>query len=101
MGFRMELYNMLTSYLTLIGLLGFVILDPSVTSLVEGGEKKKDYYQVLGIKSSASDREIKKAFRKLAIKYHPDKNQEKGAEEKFKEIAEGNNHKRHNLPSHD
>lgn len=50
----------------------------------------KDYYEVLGITRRASDREIKKAFRKLAVQYHPDKNKEPGAEEKFREIAEGN-----------
>lgn len=49
----------------------------------------KDYYEVLGIKRNANDREIKKAFRRLAVQYHPDKNKEKGAEEKFREIAEG------------
>jgi molecular chaperone DnaJ len=50
---------------------------------------KKDFYEVLGLQKSASDEEIKKAFRKLAIKYHPDKNQgHKEAEEKFKEINE-------------
>uniref|UniRef100_A0A0K8RGQ8 DnaJ homolog subfamily B member 9 n=1 Tax=Ixodes ricinus TaxID=34613 RepID=A0A0K8RGQ8_IXORI len=48
----------------------------------------KDYYELLGVDRSATDREIKKAFRKLAMKYHPDKNKEKGAEEKFKEIAQ-------------
>jgi molecular chaperone DnaJ len=50
---------------------------------------KKDYYEILGLQKGASDDEIKKGFRKLAIKYHPDKNQgDKEAEEKFKEINE-------------
>ena len=49
----------------------------------------KDYYATLGLEKGASDDEIKKAFRKLAIKYHPDKNQgDKEAENKFKEINE-------------
>ena len=50
---------------------------------------KRDYYDVLGINKSATPEQIKSAYRKLAVKYHPDKNKgDKGAEEKFKEASE-------------
>ncbi|WP_343153856.1 molecular chaperone DnaJ [Buchnera aphidicola (Mindarus keteleerifoliae)] len=61
---------------------------------------KKDYYKVLGVSKSSEDRDIKKAYRRLAMKYHPDRNQgNKIAEKKFKEIKEAyevlsNNQKR-------
>ncbi len=51
---------------------------------------KKDYYGTLGVKKTASAEEIRKAFRKLARKYHPDVNPDKAAEEKFKSISEAN-----------
>ena len=51
--------------------------------------QKRDYYEILGISKKANESEIKKAYRKLALQYHPDKNPgDAAAEEKFKEAAE-------------
>ena len=51
--------------------------------------KSKDFYDILGVKKNEKQKGIKKAFRKLALKYHPDKNKDPGAEAKFVEIAKG------------
>ena len=52
-------------------------------------ENKRDYYEVLGVEKGASAEEIKKSYRKKAMKYHPDRNPgDKEAEEKFKELGE-------------
>lgn len=56
-------------------------------SLVLGA--KKDYYEILGVKRNAKEKDIKRAFRKLAVKYHPDKNKDPDAEKQFVEIAKG------------
>ncbi|MEA3253363.1 MAG: molecular chaperone DnaJ [Chloroflexota bacterium] len=49
---------------------------------------RRDYYELLGLSRNASEEEIKKAFRKLAFQYHPDRNRDPGAEDKFKEVNE-------------
>jgi len=49
---------------------------------------KRDYYEILGVNKDISQDELKKAYRKLALKYHPDRNKESGAEDRFKEISE-------------
>ncbi len=52
------------------------------------GSSKRDYYEVLGVPKDASKEDIKRAYRKLALKYHPDRNKEPDAAEKFREISE-------------
>jgi molecular chaperone DnaJ len=49
---------------------------------------RRDYYEILGVPRDADEKAVKDAFRRLALQYHPDRNKEPGAEEKFKEIAE-------------
>ena len=58
--------------------------EPPLTPEMMG----KDYHAILGVSRSATTDEIKRAYRKMAMKYHPDKNQASDAEERFKEIAE-------------
>lgn len=54
-------------------------------------DPKKNYYDILGIAEDANEDDIKKAYRKLAMKYHPDRNRDNAeAEEKFKEVNEAN-----------
>ncbi|NQT73468.1 MAG: molecular chaperone DnaJ [Chloroflexi bacterium] len=50
--------------------------------------EKRDYFEILGVHRQATDEELKKAYRKLAFQYHPDRNKDNGAEDKFKEVNE-------------
>lgn len=75
-------------------LLAYMFLAVCVSLLtcpdkVEGGSDETDYYKLLGVPRDASEKEIKKAFRKLAVKYHPDKNPDPSAREEFEKIANG------------
>ena len=58
-------------------------------AVVSGKDEDEDYYKLLGVSKDASEKEIKKAFRKLAVQYHPDKNPDPEARKKFEKIANG------------
>lgn len=66
-----------------------VILAVCILLITELIVAMKNYYTTLGVSGDASERQIKRAFHKLAMKYHPDKNKSPDAEVKFREIAEG------------
>ncbi|KAL1776105.1 hypothetical protein HispidOSU_000792 [Sigmodon hispidus] len=83
--FKIQLEPLKLRAWTLNGFVKFRNKEPSTGPVAVMG---KDYYKILGIPSGANEDEIKKAYRKMALKYHPDKNKEPNAEEKFKEIAE-------------
>lgn len=76
--------NYVLSYLIVVFVCCLLICPPHY--LCDG----EDYYALLGVHKDASDKAIKKAFHKLAVKYHPDKNNDPDAREKFEKIANGN-----------
>lgn len=70
-------------------LLLIVVFDALFCVVNSAKSPPKDFYKVLGVKKTASGTEIRRAYRKLALKYHPDKNKEKDAEKRWLAIAEG------------
>ena len=66
-----------------------ILLASMVALCLFGPALCRDYYQILDVERSTSEQDIKRAFRKLALQYHPDRNKEPDAEEKFIEIAKG------------
>lgn len=66
----------------------FCLVAVVLFTIVELVESKEDYYEILGVEKTATEREIKSAFRKLALQYHPDKNDDPNAEVEFRKIAE-------------
>ena len=75
----------LVSTLLLLALIYICVGLPSASAAAS----TKDLYSILGVRKTATEGEIKKAFRKLALKYHPDRNKEENAEEKFRDVARG------------
>jgi len=70
------------------GVCGFLLIVVGLSLLVSDCEAGKDYYQLLGVRRDASLKEIRKAYRDLSLKYHPDKNRgDASAEETFVEIS--------------
>lgn len=71
-----------------LNIIYFAIISHSLLKVNVLGATTEDYYKLLGVEKTATEQEIKKAFRSLARQYHPDKNKDEGAEEQFRKIAE-------------
>lgn len=69
--------------------LGFIVVGFFGAVAAGSSGQPNGYYEILGVDRGATDRQIKKAFRQLAMVYHPDKNDSPEADKKFKDIAQG------------